>query len=60
MPNFLNVYMMLYMGSPLGTVSKMKIFDPLKNQFGDEFKRINEDPIQSPIYFSEEIVSQYI
>jgi len=59
MPNFWNTYMMLYMGYPFGYVAKMKIFDPLKNQFGDEFKRINEDPIQSPIYFSEEIVSQY-
>jgi hypothetical protein len=59
MPNFWNVYMMLYMGSPLGFVSKMKVFDPLKNQFGDEFAKINECPIESPIYFSEEIVSQY-
>ena len=59
MPNFWNVYMMLYMGTPLGTVSKMKVFDPLKNQFGDEFSKINECPIESPIYFSEEIVSQY-
>ena len=58
-PNFWNTYMVMYIGIPFGTVAKMRIFDPLKKQFGDEFRRIHEDPIESPIYFSEEIVSQY-
>ena len=57
-PNFWNIYMMLYW-NPIGETSQMKVFDPLKNQFGDEFAKIHADPIESPIYFSDEIVSQY-
>ena len=58
-PNFWNSYIVLYMGLPFGSFVQFVVYDPIKNQFGDEFRRIHEDPIESPIYFSEEITSQY-
>jgi hypothetical protein len=60
-PNFWNMYSLL-MGINLNIDEpqvSMIVFDPLKNQFGDEFSKVYEDPNESPIYFSEELISQY-
>lgn len=61
-PNFWNMYMKINVVSqqPDTNTTQFKVFDPLKNQFGDEFRKIFQKPNESPIYFSDEIISQYI
>jgi hypothetical protein len=51
--------MLYFMDSMNDSISEFKIFDPLKNQFGDEQMIIYEPPSESPIYFSEELISSF-